>query len=406
MRNLVFLVALTIVLLAGAGNLLAQLDLVAVASGFNSPIAVTGAGDGSGRLFIVEQAGVIRIWDGATVLLQPFLDISALVDDVGHEQGLLGLTFHPNYSSNGFFFVNYITDPGLGLDRTRIARYQVSSTDSNVADVASAKTILEIEQDFPNHNGGDLHFGPDGYLYIGMGDGGSGGDPNNRAQDRSRLLGKMLRIDVDTSGSGHCGLEADYGIPSDNPYVGTGGCDEIWAYGLRNPWRWSFDRETGDLLIGDVGQDQREEIDFQPASSAGGENYEWDCREGSIAHLGTCKGPGPQTPPILDYDHDSGCAVTAGYRYRGSHPGLLGTYIYGDYCSGIIWFANDDPGFWQTTVWRDTDLSIASFGEDDDGEIYLVAHAGGTIYQFEVSSEIFSDGFESGDTTLWSSSSP
>ena len=288
-------------------------------------------------------------------------------------------------SSDGFFFVNYTYDPGAGRDRTRIARYQVSSSEADVADAASAKTILEIEQDFANHNSGDIHFGPDGYLYIGMGDGGSGGDPNNRAQDRSRLLGKMLRIDIDTSGPGQCGLVSDYGIPSSNPYVGTSGCDEIWAYGLRNPWRRSFDRETGDLLIGNVGQDAREEIDFQPASSTGGENYEWDCREGSIAHPGNCTGPGTRTPPILEYarahDHPSGCAsVTGGYRYRGSYGGLRGTYICADYCSGIIWFADDD-------------------------EIYPVDHSG-TIYQLKVPIEIFSDGFETGDTTLWSPPSP
>ena len=227
MRNLFSAAMSAIGLLGGAEILLSQVDLVPVASGFNSPIAVAGAGDGSGRLFIVEQAGVIRIWDGNAVLDQPFLDISGLVDDEGGEQGLLGLTLHPSYSANGFFFVNYITDPGAGRDRTRIARYQVSSADSDVADAASAKTILEIKQDFATRNGGDIHFGPDGYLYIATGDGGSGGDPNDRAQDRSRLLGKVLRIDVDGSGPGQCGFEADYGIPADNPYVGQVGCDEI-----------------------------------------------------------------------------------------------------------------------------------------------------------------------------------
>lgn len=416
MRNLFSDAMSAIGLLGGAETLLSQVDLVPVTSGFNSPIAVTGAGGGSGRLFIVEQAGVIRIWDGNAVLDQPFLDISELVDDEGGEQGLLGLTFHPSYSANGFFFVNYITDPGAGRDRTRIARYQVSSADSDVADAASAMTILEIKQDFATHNGGDIHFGPDGYSYIATGDGGSGGDPNDRAQDRSRLLGKALRIDVDGSGPGQCSFEADYGIPADNPYVGQVGCDEIWAYGFRNPWRWSFDRETGDILIGDVGQDGREEIDFQPASSTGGENYEWGCREGNTDHPGNCRGPGPRTPPILDYAHDhdhgdgheppSGCAaVTGGYRYRDSYDELRGTYIYADFCSGIVWFANDDQGLWQTRVWRDTDLLISSFGEDDDGEIYL-ANYSGTIYQLKVAPEIFSDGFESGDTALWKSLSP
>jgi hypothetical protein len=286
------------------------------------------------------------------------------------------------------------------------------SADSDVADAASTKTILEIKQDFATRNGGDIHFGPDGYLYIATGDGGSGGDPNDHAQDRSRLLGKVLRIDVDGSGSGQCGFEADYGIPADNPYVGQVGCDEIWAYGFKNPWRWSFDCETGDILIGDVGQDGLEEIDFQPASSTGGENYEWGCREGNTDHPGNCRGPGPRTPSILDYDHGdgheppSGCAaVTGGYRYRDSYDELRGTYIYADFCSGIVWFANDDQGSWQTRVWRDTDLLISSFGEDDDGEIYLADYSG-TIYQLKVVPEIFSDGFESGDTALWKSLSP
>ncbi|NJL29903.1 MAG: PQQ-dependent sugar dehydrogenase, partial [Thermoanaerobaculia bacterium] len=257
------------------------------------PVAIRNAGDGSGRIFIVEQPGTIRIYDitTGTLLATPFLDITALVDDSGNEQGLLGLAFHPNYVSNGFFYVNYTWDhPSLPLDRTRIVRYTRSAGNPNVADTASALVLLEIEQDFSNHNGGDIHFGPDGYLYIGMGDGGSGGDPNNRAQSINQLLGKMLRIDVDGTPppmpNDLCGLVTNYGIPPGNPFAGgSGDCDEIWALGMRNPWRWSFDRANGDLFIGDVGQgpsNPREEIDFQPAASTGGENYGWSCREGNL----------------------------------------------------------------------------------------------------------------------------
>jgi len=221
-----------------------------------------------------------------------------LVDDTGGEQGLLGLAFHPDFAGNGRFFVNYTRDPpGNGLDRTVVARYQVSGQNPNIADPASATTILEVEQDFANHNGGDIHFGPDGYLYVGMGDGGGAEDPNNRAQDRGELLGSMLRIDVDGTppggGGGLCGRVPLYRAPPDNPFVGDPqGCDEIWAIGLRNPWRWSFDRGTGDLFIGDVGQATREEVSYQPAQSSGGENYGWSCMEGTLAvNFNPC-GPG------------------------------------------------------------------------------------------------------------------
>ena len=396
---------LSATLFLGLANAQAEVELTLLVGRLDSPVGFTGANDGSGRLFIVEQAGVIKIWNGTKVRVTPFLNISNLVDDTAGEQGLLGLTFHPNFVDNGFFFVNYTFDPGTGPDRTRIARYMVSAENANVADAGSAKTILEVKQDFGNHNGGDLHFGPDGFLYIGMGDGGSGGDPHDRAQSVRQLLGKMLRIDIDSSGSGDCGRNANYGIPIDNPNLGTNACGEIWAYGLRNPWRFSFDRLTGDLFIGDVGQGSREEINFQAASSPGGENYEWDCREGTASHPGVCKGPGVRTPPVLEYKHDPECSVTGGYRYRGSHGELWGTYVYGDFCSGVVWFANDSKGAWQAKVWRDTNLRIVSFGEDDNGELYLVERSG-SIYRFDVANSIFTDGFESGDTSSWSSLSP
>ncbi len=383
-------------------------------------VAIREPGDGTPRLFLVQQPGIIRIFDQKTntLITQPFLDIQDLVDDTGNEQGLLGLAFHPDYENNGFFYVNYTRDPGPGLDRTAIVRFQVQAANPNLADRATILTMLEINQDFDNHNGGDIHFGPDGYLYIGMGDGGSGGDPNNRAQDPTQLLGKMLRIDVDNLPSakalerdrrrtiegsvGRCGLVGEYGIPVSNPFVANvNTCDEIWAIGVRNPYRFSFDRQTGDMFIADVGQNSTEEIDFQPASSPGGENYGWDCREGNVSHPGTCL-PGPLTEPILTYTHAvGGCSVTGGFRYRGSMPDFQGTYVYADYCSGRIWFANF-AGTWSTVQWQDTNFNPIGFGEDRNGELYMASQAG-QIFTFNSRQRaIFEDGFEAGDTATWS----
>lgn len=383
-------------------------------------VAIRHAGDGTARLFLVQQPGIIQVFDqnSAQLLGTPFLDITSLVDDAGNEQGLLGLAFHPDYENNGFFYVNYTSDPpGAGLDRTTIARFSRSAGNPNVADRNSLLVMLEIEQDFSNHNGGDLHFGPDGYLYIGMGDGGSGDDPFNRGQDPTQLLGKMLRIDIDNlpnarelekdrertvrGNVGRCGLIGAYGIPPSNPFVADGNtCDEIWAIGMRNPYRFSFDRSTGDLFIADVGQNQVEEIDFQPASSTGGENYGWDCREGNVAHAGTCL-PGTLTEPIFTYTHSVGCSVTGGYRYRGSMADFLGTYVYTDYCSGRIWFGTFNGSTWSSTQWQDTALNIVGFGEDRNGEMYF-ANQAGPVYTFtSVQRAIFEDGFESGTTINW-----
>lgn len=375
-------------------------------------VAIRNAGDGSNRLFLVQQQGIIRIYDvdTDTLLTTPFLDIQSLVDDGGNEQGLLGLAFHPNYDTNGLFFVNYTYDPGPGLDRTRIARYEVSAGNPNVADASSAGNILEIEQDFGNHNGGDIHFGPDGFLYIGMGDGGSGGDPNNRSQDPDELLGKMLRIDVDPlprGGGPDCGLVGNYSVPASNPFVGDAStCDEIWALGVRNPWRFSFDRATGDLFIGDVGQSAREEISYQPAASTGGENYGWRCYEGNEPfNTSGCGSIGDYTFPILDYNRTGGaCSVTGGFRYRGAIDGFGGYYVYADYCNGRIYAANNPGGVWSTQIWRDTSLFITTFGEDESGELYL-SNQSGNIYRFTgPSGSIFEDGFESADLLAWSSS--
>jgi len=398
----------------GAGAALEATDLVQVASGFQSPLAARHAGDGSGRLFVVERAGRIRIFDGTQVLGTPFLDITTAVDATGNEQGLLGLAFHPDYASNGLFYVNYTYDPaGAGLDRTRVSRFNVSGADPDLADPSSEVVLLEVAQDFDNHNGGNILFGPDGYLYVGMGDGGSGGDPNERAQDRMMLLGKMLRIDVDSTtvpaGAEVCGLVANYGIPADNPFAGAdAACDEIWSLGLRNPWRWSFDRQTGDLFIGDVGQDAVEEIDLQPASSAGGENWGWRCYEGSAAFATAgCQPAGSYDFPVLEYGQMLGrCSVTGGYRYRGTGASeIRGTYVYGDYCTGEIWFATESAGTWSSSVWMDTALNISSFGEDEAGELYVV-NLGGSLWRIEGLPAIFVDGFETGDTSKWSAVEP
>ena len=366
----------------------ADLKLALVANiSDGSPLAVRHAGDGSGRIFIVTQQGKIFIHDGSKLLTTPFLDISDRVRS-GSERGLLGLDFHPQFAvagsaHEGEFYVNYSDQSG---GDTVISRFRISSDDPNVADAGSEEILLEIDQPYSNHNGGDIHFGRDGYLYIGMGDGGSGGDPEDRARHTDSLLGKMLRIDVNgsTPGSGACGLVGNYGIPASNPFVGKSGCDEIWAYGLRNPWRWSFDRSTHDLIIGDVGQGTWEEVDFQPASSKGGEYYGWSCMEGNhVFKSGRCDGA-IRVAPILEYRHSAGnCSITGGYRYRGPIPGMNGIYMYADYCTGRIWFAEYAGGSWTSSEWRDTDMSISSFGEDEAGNIYVVDLNGG-IYRFEV----------------------
>lgn len=317
--------------------------------------------DGSGRLFIIEKVGRIRIFQDGQLLEQPFLDISDRVGSFGNEQGLLGLAFHPNYAQNGRFFVDFTDQDGNNV----IRRYQVSG-DPNIADPNTEVSLLSVKDPFPNHNGGVLAFGPDGYLYAGFGDGGAAGDPFGNAQKTNILLGKILRLDVDSA--------EPYAVPAENPFG-----NEVWAYGLRNPWRMSFDKLTGDLYIGDVGQGDWEEIDYLPANSGAGTNFGWDYREGAHDYEGG--GPAGMVDPIAEYSHpEGGCSVTGGFVYRGSMPEWNGIYLYGDYCTGFIWGLIQSNGVWQKQQLFDVDVTITSFGQDDAGEIYLLSDSG-TIYR-------------------------
>jgi glucose/arabinose dehydrogenase len=337
---------------------------------FEHPLDLQHAGDGSQRLFVVEQAGRIRVIDPLTGTSGLFLDITARVSDEGGEEGLLGLAFHPDFEFNGYCYVNYTAS---GPRRTVISRFGLDSANPEMADPGTELVLLEFDQPYTNHNGGQLQFGPDdGYLYVATGDGGSAGDPGNNGQSLSTLLGKILRIDVDNPSGG-----LNYGIPPDNPYVGTGFREEIYAYGLRNPWRFSFDNVTGLLWAGDVGQDTREEIDIVRK----GGNYGWRIMEGSL-----CFDPpsGCDTTglilPVTEYGRDEGESVTGGFVYRGAGlPELVGMYIYGDYISGRVW-ALDSSGPAPPTLLADAAFNISSFGVDEAGEL-LICNYGGTIHR-------------------------
>lgn len=347
-------------------------------SDFAQPLFLTHAGDESGRIFVVEKAGTIRIVRDGAVVETPFLDISDRVTTVGNEQGLLGLAFPPNFSESGYFFVNYSDLDG----NTAISRFQVSPPNGDVADAASEFLVMGIEDPARNHNGGMLLFGPDGYLWIGMGDGGGGGDTFGNGQNPATLLGKMMRIDVTSDPS------VPYVIPPDNPWVnadwnGADVRDEVWAVGLRNPWRYSFDRHTDDLWIADVGQNVWEEVHYTVMGSPGGLNYGWPIMEGNHCFgSNDCDQTGLQLP-VFEYDHSKGCSITGGYVYRGNqYPVLQGVYIFGDFCTGIVWATIPNPdGSWNTTEVLQSGVNISSFGEDENGELYVTDLSSGEIFQ-------------------------
>ena len=349
-----------------------QISFTPVVTGLSKPLGVVSAGVGDDRLFVVEKGGVVRVVENGTLVPTPFLDLSSQVSQ-GGEQGLLGIAFPPNFASKGVFYVNY-TD--LSGD-TVIARYRLSSV--NQADPLSKEVILQVDQPFPNHNGGQMAFGPDGYLYIGMGDGGGGGDPQNNAQNPGTLLGKILRIDVESN-------VKPYAIPANNPFQSPndGYRDEIWAIGLRNPWRFSFDRQTGDLYIGDVGQNSFEEINVQTANSPGGENYGWSIREGTLPfnpNRGRLADK-ELTSPITGYPHSQGTSVTGGFVYRGTTASdLQGVYLYGDFVSGKIWGLRRNGARWESQLLLDTDFLISTFGEDSAGNLYITDFSKGTLYR-------------------------
>ena len=383
----------------------AGLVLEPVMGGFSTAVDITQAGDD--RLFVSEQGGRILIYDGSPAVAV-FLDLSGLMG-TGFEGGLKSLAFHPDYATNGFFFVHYSDVLGDSV----IARYEVSAGDPNLAEPGSGVILLSVDQTTDLHRGGQLQFGPDGFLYVGLGDGGPQTDTECHAQRPDTLQGKLLRLDVDQNVS----MPPFYGIPPDNPFGGAGEpAAEVWALGLRQPWRFSFDRGTGDLYIGDVGQNTREEVDRQLAGSPGGANYGWRIMEGT-----TCHDPDPIDPdcpvttppcddasftaPIFDYPlADGNCSVTGGYVYRGQQlSALVSRYLHGDWCSGRIWAAENNSGVWSREELPVNLPGIITFGEDRFGNIYL--SDGASLLRLDDPSTVFLDGFESGDVSAWSSAS-
>ncbi len=356
-------------------------SLESFATGLNKPVNIKHAGDD--RLFVVEQDGFIRILNiDGTLNTTPFLDIESKVGgsgNIGDERGFLGLAFHPNYPTNGFFYVNYTNTAG----NTIVSRFSVSSASSNIVDASTEQILLTIAQPAGNHNGGDMAFGTDGFLYISSGDGGGSGDPTDKGQDLSSLLGKILRIDVDNASGGN-----NYGIPTDNPFISNSAArDEIWAYGVRNPWKFSFDRQTNDIWIADVGQGGFEEINRMPATTAG-LNYGWRCYEGNNPfNTGGCANMNTMTFPVATLAHSttSFCSITGGYRYRGTqYPGFQGLYFFADYCSNEIGTLRENGSTWDMTLTPPFNgNSWVAFGEDVDGELYIAGINSSTIYKIK-----------------------
>lgn len=354
---------------------LVRLELQLITGGLDTPVGIAHAGDGSGRLFVLEKPGRIRVVQDGVLVAVPFLDIADRVGSSQNEQGLLGLAFHPEYADNGTFFVNYTDRQG----DTVVSRFSVSG-DAARAEPDSEAVLLRIDQPAGNHNGGHLAFGPDGALYVGTGDGGGAGDQYGNGQNGLTLLGAMLRLGVDG--------ELPYTVPGNNPFVDNPDVrDEVWAIGLRNPWRYSFDRLTGDLYIADVGQNRYEEVNVQPAGEPGGQNYGWPIMEGvhCFPEDRSCERAG-LTLPVWEYDHGQGCSVTGGYVYRGEEsPILAGIYLFGDYCSGRIWglAPGDSKGVdgWQAALLAQADVRLSAFGEDERGELYLVDMGRGELFK-------------------------
>ena len=334
---------------------------------FSRMVHLTYPDDGTDRLFLVLQPGQVMVFenDAAVGEAETFLDIRDAVSDRGNEEGLLGLAFDPQYRLSGYFYVYYSAFPPR---RSVVSRFSVSTSNPNRADPATERIILEVPQPYSNHNGGHLLFGPDGYLYVGLGDGGRAGDPQENGQDVSTLLGSILRIDVS-----NIGPEGEYAVPPDNPFAGQGGGvrEEIWAYGLRNPWRFAFDRQTGEMWAGDVGQNRYEEIDIIKP----GRNYGWNVMEGRHCFgAGNCDQTGLEQP-VMEYGREDGCSVTGGYVYRGARlPSMFGAYVYGDFCSGKIWaLRHDGDNITEQLQIVDSSLSISAFGEDQGGELYVLS---------------------------------
>jgi glucose/arabinose dehydrogenase len=378
MRSITCIAGLLLIttVLRGQTNVLPDIELVAFASGFNSPIGLEHAGDN--RMFVLEQAGKIKIVEADGTSKSHFLNITDRVLSTGFEQGLLGIAFDPGYAENGYFYIHYTNLDG----NSRFSRFSVHPNNPKKAKPNSEVILLEVEDPFANHNGGQMKFGPDGYLYFTIGDGGAGGDPLNNAQDQSTLLGKLLRIDPTDDGG--------YDIPPTNPFAGEAGQEEIWATGLRNPWRFSFDAMTGDLWIPDVGQNAWEEVNIQPASSAGGENYGWSCMEGNHFFKADCDANGaPFTAPIAEYPHSTDTnflcsgSITGGYVYRGAEfPDMWGKYFYTDFCTGVIYTTYWDGSAWVTaSLGNFQPFAYSTFGEDISGDLYLVNKTNGTIYR-------------------------
>uniref|UniRef100_A0A7C4Q6A1 Glucose dehydrogenase n=1 Tax=Bellilinea caldifistulae TaxID=360411 RepID=A0A7C4Q6A1_9CHLR len=349
----------------------AAFDWKLIAGGLRRPTDLADPNDGSGRLLVLEQPGLIRVIADGQLQERAFLDLTDRVGANSSEQGLLGIALDPDYAENGIFYLNYTDKNG----NTVVSRFQ-RAADGQRGDPQSEQVLLYVEQPYANHNGGDLEFGPDGFLYIGLGDGGSAGDPQRRAQNNQTLLGKMLRIDVRG--------QAAYAIPADNPFAtGSNGRQEIWANGLRNPWRYTFDRLTGDLYIADVGQNKYEEINFVPAGSPPGLNFGWHYREATHPFADTPPAGLQLYDPVHEYGRNDGCSVTGGYVYRGNQlPEFYGVYLFGDYCNGFVWgMLRDSGGNWLVERLFQLGANISSFGEDAQGELYLLDHRAGSVYQ-------------------------